>query len=517
VESSSGGQDKSASRVKRHAADTSLIVRAKLERPKAATRRRLAVAALAICSLAVYVAFAFLLETSGSHQHHLDNRTVLAPGLVLLALLYWLGYRQVRDAGPDPVTTRIVIAAAVAFAVACVLTAPFDSLDLFVYVNRGWLQYGYGLNPYSHTIDEVRRWTNDPMFTGLWVSNPSPHGFLFAQLEWLACKICGGNLARLFVFFKVINLAAGALTAVLIFSTAKALGIRRPDLALFLYLWNPLLLLQEVANGHNDILMAMFVVLALALTVADLWALAVLALTAAFLIKYVPVLLIPLALVITLRRKGFAQLLAASLGIILLVWAIAGTYLADFRHFKLFAIATNLAVSCNSVQALLATLFGYLAQVVPALGYSSKNIDLASTCLTWGIALVLAGAIFFRLAANARPSARLFISAALSIEILMVCLASSKFFAWYPCMFFPMALLLEEHKWLREFTVALSIFELPHFTALQDLPTLTFLVATGIPILIATWRSRRQSEQASAEAAYQLLSAKAVPLGSLGD
>jgi hypothetical protein len=464
--------------------------------PKAVSRNRLVVALLATCTLAVYVGFAFLLETSGSHQHHLSNRLVLGPGTLLLASFYWLGYRCVRDTGPDPATMRIVVGAALAFAMVCVLMPPFDSLDLYVYVNRGWLQYRYGLNPYSHTIDELGMWRADSMFTNIWVSNPSPHGFLFARLEWLACKICGGSMTRLFLFFKVINVCAGALTAILVFSAAKGLGLRRPDLALFLYLWNPLQLLHEIANGHNDMLMAMFVVLALYLAVKDLWGPAVWALTAAFLVKYVPVIVMPLALVMTLRRKGFAQLLAACLGAIVMILGVAGAYLIDFRHFKVFAIASNLAVSCNSLQAALATLVGYLTQLVPALGDSLKDIDLALSGLIWGVALSSAAVILWRLAARPRPSAVSFIRAALATEILVICVASSKFYAWYVCMFFPMALLLEEHEWLREFAVMLSIFELAHFTDLQDLPTLTFLLATGMPVLIATWRSRGHHRQA---------------------
>src|SRR5262249_28552280 len=153
---------------------------------------------------------------------------------------------------------------------ACLLMFPFDSLDLYGYVNKGWLQHHYGLNPYVQTVDSLPLWHSDPMFTNVWIHNPCPYGFLFARIARLACLIGDGNLLRTLLIFKLFNLGAGMLTAIFLYLTAKKLAVRRPDLALYLYLWNPLLLLQEIANGHNDILMAASMIVAVYLAVADL-------------------------------------------------------------------------------------------------------------------------------------------------------------------------------------------------------------------------------------------------------
>jgi hypothetical protein len=41
------------------------------------------------------------------------------------------------------------------FCAACVLVYPFHSTDVFGYVNRGWQQVHYHMNPYVYTVAEV--------------------------------------------------------------------------------------------------------------------------------------------------------------------------------------------------------------------------------------------------------------------------------------------------------------------------------------------------------------------------
>ena len=109
-----------------------------------------------------------------------------------------------------------------------------------------------------------------------------------------------------------------------------------------------------------------------------------------------------------------------------------------------------------------------------------------------------------------------FIRVAVSTEILVICVASGKFFAWYVCMFFPMALVLEERDWLRQFTVILSVIELVHFAVLQYVPTLAYILATGTPLLIARRQLWRHDEQpfprSTPKTAFHPLTIEAVPI-----
>jgi hypothetical protein len=74
--------------------------------------------------------------------------------------------------------------------------------------------------------------------------------------------------------------------------------------AYVLLAWNPLLLFEAAANGHNDLLMLAFTALALYLAARRNWLLAFPALAAAVLIKYVTGLLGPLLLLWAWRSSG---------------------------------------------------------------------------------------------------------------------------------------------------------------------------------------------------------------------
>jgi hypothetical protein len=102
-------------------------------------------------------------------------------------------------------------------------------------------------------------------------------------------------------------LAAFALTAWLVYLTVRR---TRPAwaLAAFVFVaWNPLLLFESAANGHNDTLMLAFTALALYLASRRHWAGVFPALAAAALIKYVTGLLGPLLLVWAWRSSRSAE------------------------------------------------------------------------------------------------------------------------------------------------------------------------------------------------------------------
>jgi len=66
--------------------------------------------------------------------------------------------------------------------------------------------------------------------------------------------------------------------------------------------WNPVVLYETWGNGHNDMVMVFFILAAAWAMTNRRFTLAVLALVAGTLVKFVPVLLIPVALVLALRE-----------------------------------------------------------------------------------------------------------------------------------------------------------------------------------------------------------------------
>ncbi len=446
-------------------------------------------ATLALISFGVYTVLALVSDSSGTHRQEHIQRVVLWPSVSALAFLYYRGYRQVRNCDTDPGILWITVVASFSFAAACLLMAPFDSLDLYAYVNKGWLQYHYGLNPYVSTVDSLPFWQTDPMFTDVWISNPCPYGFLFARIACLACRIGNGNLVWTILVFKLFNLGAGILTGILLYLTAEKLRLRRPGLVLYLYLWNPLLLLQAIANGHNDILMAAFVIITVDLMIADLWPMAIIALAAGVLIKYVAAVVVPFALIMIVRRKGLVVAAACCATMGLLIAAVGAPYLSDFGSFKLLAAASNFVVSANSLEATIAAGFAAIASSVPALAGWLRIINSATTGIIWFLALASIGLLLVKFAAQRFPDLSTLLTTAVFAEVVIICVGSSKFYPWYVGMFFPMALLLEGH-WLRQFVLVFSLGELLHFTPLQREPAATYVFTTGLPVAVLVWRAR---------------------------
>jgi hypothetical protein len=93
-------------------------------------------------------------------------------------------------------------------------------------------------------------------------------------------------------------------------------GTRGDGHALLLFAWNPLVLLQGLGNGHNDLLMLVWTLLALLLWERKrFWAPAVVALSLAVLTKASAALLAPLLMVAILRaQKGWWRRLGVLVG-----------------------------------------------------------------------------------------------------------------------------------------------------------------------------------------------------------
>src|SRR5581483_8309654 len=112
------------------------------------------------------------------------------------------------------------------------------------------------------------------------------------------------NLLAALLAFKTLALAFFALDLALIWAI---LGRWRPGdrrLGVYLVAWNPLVVLDVAGNGHNDIVMAFFVLLALYALARGWDGLVLPALTLGALIKFTPAILLPLATVYLLARAG---------------------------------------------------------------------------------------------------------------------------------------------------------------------------------------------------------------------
>ena len=184
-----------------------------------------------------------------------------AAGLAAGTLGLVLVLRAVRDGWSVP--ARAVLVAGLLAAAALTLVPPFGSSDHLSYAAYGRMLVT-GHNPYTTTPAQLAA-LGDPVARAVqdWSGSPSVYGPLATAIQGLA-SLAGGTSVRLTVFvLGLANLAAFALTALLLHRMTRHHPTQQLRAAL-LWAGNPLLLQVLVAGAHVDGQAVVFCVAAVA-------------------------------------------------------------------------------------------------------------------------------------------------------------------------------------------------------------------------------------------------------------
>ena len=222
----------------------------------------------------------------------------LLTGFVLLGSLYWLGWRSALRARGRMAWVLVLAGAAISGAILLFLY-PFDAADVFDNIMHGRILGVYGANPFDHVAADFK---GDPFhrYVG-WRRFPSAYGpgweLVAAATAWLA----GDGIVANVLAFKTVGglFLAGCLGIV-----AALLQRTTPERALsgtLLLAWNPLILYETLGQGHNDVTILFFILLATWGLAHGRHTLSVLALVTGALFKFVPLLLLPAASLVSLR------------------------------------------------------------------------------------------------------------------------------------------------------------------------------------------------------------------------
>jgi hypothetical protein len=213
----------------------------------------------------------------------------------------------------------LIIGGTVLFGTTLALAYPTTAIDVLIYAvrTRGWAVHG--LNPLATAPQDL---PGDP-WVGLaaeWSDAPSPYGLVWEGTSLLAFWLVGGNmLSHLFALKAVATLAHLGSAALI------ALTLRRfkPDWALVgcaAFAWNPLALLESGGNGHNDIVMVFFLLLAVYFAAENRRWLVTPALSLSIFTKFIPVMALPFFLIYLIRREmSWRRRLAVTAGNLALV------------------------------------------------------------------------------------------------------------------------------------------------------------------------------------------------------
>jgi len=211
---------------------------------------------------------------------------------------YYLAWRVSRGRQPRAMWIAL-LASVLAVNLSMLWLYPIDAADIFDNIARGRITAQYGGNPF---YEAPRDYVQDPFRSYVaWPGSTSAYGPLWELLAAGISRVVGhGKLANV-LGFKLLGLLFyfGCITLI-----ADILNRHAPERALqgvCLFAWNPLVIYETAGNGHNDIAMVFWIVLGLYSVMRNHFTWAALALVAGALVKFIPLLLLPVVLAAALR------------------------------------------------------------------------------------------------------------------------------------------------------------------------------------------------------------------------
>lgn len=451
----------------------------------------------------VYLAFCVFYNQPAWSGPRLNRELFVWPTALALGYLYWATATALKHDGQHAI--KLIVGFAVAFVVLALATPAFHSTDVMGYINRGWQQWHYDSNPYTTVIDQIPGWQSDSMLSNHWVTNPSPYGFLYLTLAKYLCALSEqlnpGDLPTAVFIFKLFNVFVFGLIAWVLYQITGllALNAAQRNLALLLFLWNPLMILHQLMNGHNDLVMAACIMLAFWAVVSNRWLWVLPTLTAAVLVKYAALVMLPFAMVFLWRRQAGKDLAMGAVLSVALIIMLGWPYLSDWQHFQTGAIGHNAQISHSSLHSVFYNLYKALAQPWPQLYQYKETAKTAIKILLLGVYGVL---MTWWLMKAAWPqsigndlderefSARRLMAASTTAMFILVCFVTFKFYPWYFGMFFPLLLVLPEGYWLRRLGIVLSVTHLLSITFIGQAHILNYVLMVIAPIIWG-WGSTR--------------------------
>jgi alpha-1,6-mannosyltransferase len=252
---------------------------------------------------------------------------LLAALFGLYGLALWLVARVSRRA-----VMVAVLGTTLAFQLVLLLLPGTFSTDLFSYAFYGEVAGRFAASPYVQVPDDFPAHPLYLLINPLWRDAPSVYGPVWIAISSIVGALWGGDvLAQVLAYHLIADGCHWANLAALWWALRRLRPGAEP-FGLALYAWNPLVVFEFAANGHNDGLLVLFLLLAMGLVARGRDWRAVAALVLSVATKYTTVLLLPLLVWWATRRwRGWRRLAAAAGAGLAAGGAVAAMYLPWWR------------------------------------------------------------------------------------------------------------------------------------------------------------------------------------------
>ena len=243
----------------------------------------------------IFLRFEALFPTAATSLEQLT--TMLTIFWIASFAIYFSAFLLARGLPQRWWTVLLVVAPVPVFQAILFLMPGTFTTDLFSYVMYGLIPRVYDLNPYIYVPgyfpgNRMTSWIHP-----VWYYTPAIYGPVWIDLSvWLTGFTRDRSLVDQALAYRVVSNLAHLVNLGLIALLLRRLRPARPASLFLLVAWNPLLLFEFAASGHNDSFMLTFVLLSALLVTLRRRLLAVAALALAALVKITPILVLPLLL-----------------------------------------------------------------------------------------------------------------------------------------------------------------------------------------------------------------------------
>src|SRR5260221_266143 len=367
------------------------------------------------------------------------------------------------------------------------LYAPGDfSQDMFLYGMYGRLITVYHVNPY---VAALQAFPHDILHPGIAQPQPGsiPPGPVWLDLSIPVVLFARESVANVLLGFRLLGLGAHLINTVLLWVILAQLKPQARIYATLLYAWNPLLLLLSVAGMHVEVVLTLFILLAILFFQRNSPILGWVLMLLAALMSALCLLFLPLFFRLLLRTAralhGFRLVLwwLTVLGLTALVLVLA--YLPYWSGWGITGLLTHLRhvfLQDTAINSLNAALLSLPVKLPPAL------VWLVIPHHWTGLALVVVGfLLLFGLWLADDAAFIVLFSSWVSLALLILL---PTYWPWYVIL--PLALALcSTHSRTILLTLLLTAAALLscYFWLLPPAWTGQALLTVGIPLLIWGW------------------------------
>ncbi|OGD83503.1 hypothetical protein A2165_02650 [Candidatus Curtissbacteria bacterium RBG_13_40_7] len=245
-----------------------------------------------------------------------------------------------------------------------VFAYPFLSSDLFNYLFDAKIIWKYHASPYAFKpLDfEQDEWLRFMR----WTHRYSPYGPLWLGMSLVPAVLGFGKFILNFLTFKIFIGIFHLINSYLIFKTINKINPRLAIFSTAFYALNPLLLIEGVANSHNDVVLATFILVPFYFLSINRIFLSYLGLIGGTLIKYIPILNLP--------------------------WLLLWSYYPKFRNSKKMENDKNSITKLVLLNLATMTIFTYLFSsfriTVPFVSSGATQVQFQPWYLFWTIPFV---------------------------------------------------------------------------------------------------------------------------------